>query len=106
MNNETAEVLVFFDDCACLPENAKEFMKFFNDKLSEVPDEYIDSAKISVECFEYYGQANLEVNVTYERPLTNEEREKQEADRELKKLLETTRKKAQLENLKRELGES
>ena len=99
------KIIVFNDDCADFPENAKEFMAFWYEKLSLVPKEFFDSATIEVETYESYEESYLEATVSYFRPLTDEELAEQKQYEEDKEVENLMRKKIQFEKLKAELGE-
>lgn len=63
-----------------LPENAGEFLLFWAKKIDEVPAEYRDTATISVEAVTSYGDLEVEVEISYERPSTLAEIEQRKAD--------------------------
>jgi len=60
-------------DCEDIPENGKQFIEFFQDLLEKVPVEFKDSAEISIEAVEDYGDIEMNVQVYYIRPETNKE---------------------------------
>jgi hypothetical protein len=64
-------------------QNAKEFMKWFEDQLKNVPAEYADKAFVQIDCGEYedddYRREVPTISISYIRPETQEEKEKREA---------------------------
>ena len=78
MKNEI-KVVVFSDE-SCeydLPDNPKEFLKWWQDKFDLVPDKYRGVAKVDCSTITSYDCSQLEVEVYYYRDETDEE----EADR-------------------------
>lgn len=56
-----------------MPTKPDEFIKFWQDKIALVPEEYRDSTKIEVDANFYYDHASLEMFVSYRRPETDSE---------------------------------
>lgn len=57
-----------------IPTNPKEFMEFWQDKISLIPDGFMDIAEIEVEAgFCYDHCAELNVTISYDRDETDEE---------------------------------
>ena len=53
-----------------IPENPKDFLKYFTDKLKEVPAEFRKAAKIKLSVVDDYDGHSLNVEVSYTRPQT------------------------------------
>jgi len=85
-----------------LPENPKEFLVFFSNLFSQIPDEYKDKATVDIVADTFYDSAILELNVYYYRPETeSEETERMERinqkgrirkDRSVQDMMETAKK--------------
>lgn len=72
MKNKT-EVIIFEDD-SCeqdLPENPKDFLKWWQDKFDLIPDEFMSIAKVKCETYETDGFSNLDVTIIYYRDETD-----------------------------------
>ncbi len=68
------KVITVYENSEChytiLPEEAPEFMAFWQDKLNKIPDDRLNSAVIQVEV--------KNVEVTYVRPESDDEMESRE----------------------------
>lgn len=64
-----------YDD---IPEKADEFIRFWQDKINMVPEEFRDTAKIEMEAEESYGCATFEATVSYIRSETDKEERSRE----------------------------
>ena len=85
-------------DCYDVPQNGKKFIMFFQDLLKQVPSKFINSAEIIIKSEVDYDEPELNVQVCYTRPETDEE----EKDRETGQQEITGRRKRQdLQQLKR-----
>ena len=61
------------------PDNPKEFMKYFQDKIDLIPEKYKDIAIIELESdYGEYDSTRLNFSIYYERDETAEEREYRE----------------------------
>jgi len=102
---QTKQIKVYelgYDD---VPQKADEFIKFWQDKINMVPDEFRGTTEIEMEAEESYGCATLEATVIYKRPETDKEeqlREKQAQDRQE---AITRRELEELTKLKRKYGD-
>lgn len=67
-------VYVYDEEDVCLPDNAIKFMEFFQEKLSLIPDEYIDIARIDLNGYTI-DCSSMDVEVYYYRPETDSESE-------------------------------
>ncbi len=101
MSNET-KVRVYRDDCLCLEEGPVEFLKFFEEKIALIPDEYKDVAIVSLDSYAEWDCPYTDFEIYYIRPESEEDRqerkreeEEQEAEREKRELanIELMRKK-------------
>jgi len=83
------EVVFYIDSEFGLPSGAKEFMKYWQDKIDLIPEEFKDSAKICCDATDDgYGCNFIEVEVYYYRPETKgEEKERVNGDIENTKVI-------------------
>ena len=86
-------------------ENALEFIKWFQDKLEEVPEEYHSRTRIQIEGHDWYDGGNdVSIEISYEREETIEERKaRRDKEQEKKKAIEESEKAKFLE-LKKKYG--
>ena len=56
-----------------IPTKAAEFIKFWQIKLEDIPEEFRSSARIKLGLEQEFGETYLGVKMTYERPKTDEE---------------------------------
>ena len=70
-----------------IPDNAAEFMDFWQRKVDLIPAEFMDSSEIYCRPSEYYDSPLLGVMVSYKRPKTEDEiaadKQHAETDREI-----------------------
>lgn len=91
-----------FDDNNCdLPVNAEEFINFFQSRLSTIPEEHRDSAKISLNASDW----DLEVEISYTREQTEEEISVCERQKEKQKDLMKIVKLSKIRELEKELDD-
>lgn len=75
-------VKVYEEDCNyAIPKTPKELISYIKGKISLVPKEYMDTAKIVIEANTYYDSASLDIIVSHMRLETDAE-EKKRLDRE------------------------
>jgi hypothetical protein len=87
-----------------IPQKADEYIKFWQEKLKLVPDEFIDSAVINVQSGSSYGDDYLIAELYYLRPETEFEQMSREAkEGRLKRQREASDLRG-LERLKEKLG--
>ena len=52
----------------------KEFIETWQSRVSEIPDEFLDTATVEITtCEDGYGVVLIDIDVVYERPETDEE---------------------------------
>ena len=56
-----------------IPTKPDEFIKYWQDKIDLVPEEYRDSTRIEIEADSYYDCGSLYASVSYTRPETDSE---------------------------------
>lgn len=99
--------IVVFEDESCedsLPENPQEFLAWWAEKFSLVPEEYKDTARVNCSAESYRGDSLIEVTISYVRTETDEEeaaRLKREDDK--RRFIEN-KELCQLEKLKAKYG--
>ncbi len=57
-----------------IPETPAAFMKYWQDKIDLIPDEYMETAEIHLSPEPYYDSASLQVYIFYERDETKGEK--------------------------------
>ena len=76
MTNKTVTVTAFEDTSLewfdCSP---KAFLKFWQEKIVLIPDEYSESATINLDVDDCFGVPVMSALITYERPETETDRE-------------------------------
>jgi len=87
------------------PENLTEYIKWLNDKLSLIPQEFRSSATLEINAYESYGAGYYDYIIKYERPETDSERESRENKENERKNWEKLRKIEIYEALKKELSQ-
>lgn len=60
-------------DAAFPPENADNFVQWVNQKISEIPEQYMSSAKVEIGAEDSYGSYHATIEISYRRPETDEE---------------------------------
>ena len=87
-----------------IPENASEFVAFWQAKVDKIPIEFIDDAIIEIEACEEDGYPYICFDISYKRPETAEEMKARE-DRDNSRIEHNKAHKLQQYNiLKAELG--
>jgi len=69
---------VFEDDCVVFPTKEVEVLAFIRSKFRRVPNEFRETARISIDAIDSHGFEAIKVQVVYARPETDAE----EAERE------------------------
>ena len=88
MKKYVKEIVYYTDSEYGMPEKVEEFMEYWQTKINLVPEEFRDSTRICIDADDDgYGCNQLEVQVYYMRPETEEE----ETKRITEKLESTTR---------------
>lgn len=68
------EVVHFEEEDPIIPNKPNEFIKYFQDKFDEIPEEYKNSLKIEIRALDYYYCDSFSVKVSYMRPETEVEK--------------------------------
>ena len=97
----TKKIVISNDDNYDLPDNLIQFIEYFQEKLSIIPEEYREFADIEIDCCEYSG----EFKVSYTRDETDEEQSKRLASINDRLVERRDSLKAQLEKVNKQLGE-
>ena len=84
-----------------LPTKAVDFMAFWDEKLTLIPDDHRANAQIEIEAITSYDQALLEVTVSYTRPETDEEEMCREKNAQARADNAEQRERSELDRLKR-----
>jgi len=70
---EKVEITVdVFSECYCeIPTRAIEFMKFWQDKIDQIPSEHMETARVEIDSD--YDQGSIDVEISYRRIETDYE---------------------------------
>ena len=61
-----------------IPTRPHELMEFLQSKIDVIPAEFMESARIEIGLDYEFGETHLGVKITYERPKTDEELDKED----------------------------
>lgn len=76
MKKEIRIVIFSSGSCAhALPNNSAEFIKWWEEKFNLCPSEYSEKLQVDCSTSTYYDSSQLEVEIYYYRPETDEEYE-------------------------------
>jgi hypothetical protein len=96
-------VIVYEEGSPWIPEDPEEFMRFWDEKISQIPKEFKSSAKIEIETRRapYDDSSYISVTISYERLETEKEMTEREIkEREINENIKR-RELQQLENLRK-----
>ncbi len=80
MAKTTKAVEVFDGEVyAVIPTNCNDFMRFWQEKIDLIPDEFRNDAEINLEPEKYYNGPGINLSVSYRRLETDEEEAKRNA---------------------------
>ena len=88
-----------------IPSNLLELIKFFQDKLIEIPLEYQHDAEVDFDLSVHYDSPHCGMEISYRRPMTKQELEIEENRLREQKEKDRQWKINRIEMLKKELGE-
>jgi hypothetical protein len=103
---KTVEVVVFEDDSCeySLPEKTDEFMKWWRDKIEEIPEEYRDTGLIRCFTSMCYDSTELQVKISYTRLETDAEEAARLKKEDAQRAFIENQELCQLEKLKAKYG--
>lgn len=67
------EVVHFEEEDPIIPNKPNEFIKYFQDKFDEIPEEYKNSIEVDIRAEAYYNCNCFSVKISYMRPETEVE---------------------------------
>lgn len=101
---EQVEVTVFDRKCSTIPSKAPGFIRYLKRQIDKIPAEFIGSSFVEFYACGTYVDDECAIRLKYRRPVTEEEKEYQEKEKNIRHYNERLRKIEQLNKLKQELG--
>ena len=86
-------------------ENALDYLAWFAAKIQSIPEEFRPSAKIVLDAYESYGDADPQIKITYTRQETDAEVATREAEEERVRQSQIARERATYERLREKFSE-
>ena len=104
MNKKQRVLYVEKFDKALPPSKLMEFRDWLHTKIMEIPKEYLETATIEFDCDTSYDSSYANIEISYERPETDEEKDSREYETRQRKLQELYRAQTRVTLLMKDVG--